>query len=132
MGHRNTCLQYYMTTPLFHFTSYQAVEHILPYTCKFDSTSWWYSTWHTSAKVEVMFAGQSVMYTGVVALNPKHRPYPRRGIEHKQWPALMREVEANLPEEYRNASLLMEWKKQEVSHQERSSSLCLPPPPTCP
>ncbi len=76
-----------------------------------------------------MFAGQSVTYTGVVALNPKHRPYPRRSIEHKQWPALMREVEADLPEEYRNASLLMEWKKQEVSHKERSSSLCLPLPP---
>ncbi len=65
----------------------------------------------------------------VVALNPKHRPYPRKYIEPKEWPAMIREVEADLPEEYRNASLLMELKKQETSHQERSSSLCLPPPP---
>ena len=105
---------------------HQAVEHILPYTTRFDSVSWWWSGWYAAIKSEVMFPGQVVVHTKLLGINDQHRPYPRK--DPTDWQAIVNEAEADLPERYRNATLLDEWRKDgPLGHFYKSSSLCLPP-----
>ena len=113
----------------FNAFHYQAVEHILPYPCKFDATSWWYSQWYVMIKCEIIFTGQVVVHTELIGSNSKHRPYPRKGPGASDWDAILNEVGIDLPEKYRNASFLLEWKKDGPEREERSSTICLPPPP---
>ena len=119
--------------PIAHFDSafnafhYKAVQHILPYTTRFDNISWWYSGWYVSIKNEALFAGQSLVYTKLTALNYKHRPYPRSGFKFNMsyyWPKIMKEVISDIPEEYRNVALILEWTKDGPNHNQRSSALC--------
>lgn len=123
--------------PIAHFDQafaafhYRAVQHILPYTTKFDNICWWFSGWCTSIKSEVMFAGQSVVHTKLVAVNPKHRPYPRNSFIVNgtyYWPKMMKEAVADIPEIYRSVSLLLEWVERGPKQSRQSSALCLPPP----
>ena len=55
---------------------YQAVEHILPYPLNFNNISWWRSHWYAVIKSKIIFPGQVVLHTGLLANNPKRRPYP--------------------------------------------------------
>ena len=72
----------YVPTPrfdaCFNAFHYKAVNHILPYTRKFDNISWWYSAVHAEIKSEVLFQGHVVIYTELLAVNIKHRPYKRK------------------------------------------------------
>ena len=126
--------------PIAHFDSafnafhYKAVQHILPYTIKFDNISWWFSGWYATIKSEIIFTGQSVVYTKLIAMNNQHRPYPRKmalNDETHHWPEILKEVTADLSGKYPkfNVNLILEWFKQGPSHTKRSSALCLPPPP---
>ena len=123
--------------PITHFDQafvafhHRAVQHILPYTTKFDNICWWFSGWCTSIKSEVMFAGQTVVHTKLAALNHKHRPYPRNSFTVNgthYWPEMMKEAVAHIPEKYHNVSLLLEWIKRGPRQSGQSSALCLPPP----
>ena len=126
--------------PTVHFDSafnafhYQAVDHILPYPCTFDNISWWFSGWYAIIKCEIVFSGQVVLHTELIANNPKHRPYPRKLLvtNTSDFYAILNKVEVDLPEEYQNAHFLLEWKKDGIDHQKLSSTICLPPPPRMP
>ena len=123
--------------PIAHFDAalnafhYKAVQHILPYTLKFDNICWWFSGWSVMIKSEVMFAGQVVVHTKLTALNHKHRPYPRQrsltinGTDY--WPQIVKEASRSLPQMYQNVHLLLEWIEQGPRHTIQSTALCLPP-----
>ena len=42
--------------------------------------------------------------------------------------AMVKEIGGELPKEYQNTSLIMEWKKKGRNHELTSTTLCLPPP----
>ena len=108
---------------------YQAVEYVLPYSFSYDATSWWLSQLYNEIKCEIVFRGHTVLHTELRAVNPTHRSYPRRKHDDSDVFAILNEIEAELPEEYRNSSLLSEWKKDGLNHGSISSTCCLPPPP---
>ena len=120
--------------PITHFDSafnafhYKAVDSILPYPTKFDNISWWFSGWYATIKSEIIFAGQTIAHTTIIATNLHHRQYPRKHPDGTDWIAIMKEIEDSLPEEYRNVSLFWDWKKG-YEHEQTSPALCLPPPP---
>ena len=117
----------------FNAFHYQAVDYILPYSCRFDVTSWWFAALYVNIKCEVIFAGQSVLHTELGAINPQHLPYPRKMADSSEWTAIVDEVVADLPEKYQNARLLSDWRRDGYKHEHISSTLCLPPlPPQTP
>ena len=120
--------------PALNAFHHQAVEHILPYTTKFDNISWWWSGFYAGIKSEVMFPGQVVVHTEIQAISNKARPYPRKGLHgqpgaKKDWKTIYSGVKADLPQRYRDVPLFNEWVKHgPVQHFYKSWSLCLPPP----
>ena len=98
---------------------YQAVEYILPYSLKFDNTSWWLAHWYVIIKSRIVLPGQVVLHTGIVAVNPKRRPYRRKVPSAHDVQGMVKLVQADLPGKYQNA---LDW-----TH--RSPDNCLPPPP---
>ena len=127
----------YVPTPrfdaAFNAFHYKAVDYILPYSQKFDSISWWYPVVYAEIKTEIIFQGHSVIHTGLLAVNTKHRPYKRKPPVNRGLLNIIKRVEAELPIKYQNASLLLEWRKDAVKenkrHSQVSSTICLPPPP---
>lgn len=115
--------------PAMNAYHYEATDYILPYTTRYDKTSWWYPDLYFEIKCELMFAGQIVIHIRVTGTNPKHRPYPRGNPSSSKWSTMVDQVAAELPEQYRNASLLSEWKRDGLDHRRKSSTLCLSPPP---
>ena len=113
----------------FNAFHYQAVEYILPYPLNFDNTSWWLSQWYVIIKSKVMFPGQVVLCTGLIANNPKHRAYPRKRPSVHEFQDVIKLVQDDLPNKYQNASLLLEWKEYGEQHRNRSPVTCLSPPP---
>jgi hypothetical protein len=117
----------------FNAFHYNAVEHILPYPSKYDHISWWFSQRYIIVKSKVLFPGQSVTHTGILAMNPKHRQYPRKDPDPHQFMDILSMVQADVPKWYQNSSLLVEWKVC-GSNRETESRLitCLPlaPPRT--
>ncbi len=113
----------------FNAFHYQAVNYILPYRLDFDNTSWYLSEWYSVIKSKVTFPGQAVLHTGLVAYNPVHRSYPKKSASDQDLQFIVKLVQADLPERYRNASLLLEWKEYGMQHELKSSVTCLPPPP---
>ena len=113
----------------FNAFHYQAVEYILPYSHKSDAISWWLSQLYTEVKCEIVFRGHTVLHTEVRAINRKHRSYPRKEADDSDLLTILNEMEAELLEEYRNSSLLLEWKKDGLDHGKISSTYCFPPPP---
>ena len=108
---------------------YQSVEYLLPYTDRFDASTWWYSNMYVRIKCEILFRGQVVLPTNLLAINRLHRPYPRKTFDASELLALVNEVETGLPREYQNSTLLQGWKRDGLKHERISSTLCLPPPP---
>ena len=115
----------------FNAFHYKAVDYILPYSQKFDFISWWYPVVYAEIKTEIIFQGHSVIHTGLLAVNTKHRPYKRKVPVHGDLMNIIDEVRAELPLKYQNASLLLEWRKNGnvAIHKRQSSTICLPPPP---
>ena len=106
---------------------YQAVKHVLPYSTKFDDVSWFFGYWYAAIRAEIMFSGQSVVHTELRATNPLHRDYPRMTPHNtKYWGEILKEVAANIPDKYRNTSLLWEWMSGPVEHKKWSSTVCRP------
>ena len=108
----------------------KTVRHILPYTSKFDNISWIFSAMHLNIKIELTYAGHSVLHNKIFATNPSHRPYPKHWPDSSQWRNNIVDEAANdLPEKYRNSKLLSGWRKDGIQHEQKSPTLCLPPPP---
>ena len=112
----------------FNAFHYRAVEYILPYSSRFDATTWWYNQLYVAVKCEIIFRGQAVLHNTLHAINQLHRPYPRKDTIASNVLAAINEIEAKLPKEYRNTTLLLEWKRDRLKHERISSTLCLPPP----
>jgi hypothetical protein len=115
--------------PAINAFHYEAVEHILPYTTRYDNTSWWWSGFYAGIRSELKFPGQVVAPTKLLGVNDKHRPYPRKGLKNdKNWRSIVDAAVADFPEQYRNVMLYEEWRKHgPIGHFLKSSSLCLPP-----
>ena len=108
----------------------KTVRHILPYMTKFDNISWIFSAMCVNIKIELMYAGHSVLHNKIFANNPLHRPYPKHWPNSSEWRNIVDETANDLPEKYRNSSLLTGWRKDGVpEHEQKSPTLCLPPPP---
>ena len=73
---------------------YQAVEYILPYPLNFDNTSWWISQWYIIIKSKVIFRGQIVLHTGLIA---KYRAYPRKKASIRELQDIVKLVQDDLP-----------------------------------
>ena len=116
--------------PAFSAFHYKAVQHLLPYSTKFDHITWWYSHFDIDIKCELMFRGQVVLHTYIIAKNIKHRPYKRKGIDNNLLYQIVNDVIKTLPKQYQNTTLqlIQEWKKYGRQHERNSSTLCLPPP----
>ena len=111
----------------FNAFHYQAVDYILPYPTQFDKISWWYSGFYSKVRCDITFPGQTLMLSKITMINPQHRPYPRRlPDDSHNWNIIMREVEAPLPEKYRNSELLKAWKRGGWTNEDRSASHCFP------
>ena len=115
--------------PAFYAFHYEAIELLLPYPDQFDNISWYYAELQMEVKCEVMFAGQSILHTEMLAGNPKHRPYTKKLPTLEEWEFLVDAVEDVLPDQYKNSSLLLEWRKNGLEQASRSPTVCLPPPP---
>ena len=113
----------------FNAFHYRAVEYILPYSGRFDATTWWYNQLYVAVKCEIIFRGQAVLHNTLHAINQLHRPYPRKDTIASNVLAAINEIEAKLPKEYWNTTLLLEWKRDGLKHERISSTMCLPPPP---
>jgi hypothetical protein len=112
----------------FNAFHYNAVEHILPYPTKYDNTSWWFSQQYIVIKSKVLFPRHSVTHTGMLAMNPKHRPYPRKHPNRSQLLDIISMVQADIPKLYRSSSLLLEWKLCGSKHETKSRLItCLAP-----
>ena len=107
----------------------KTVRHILPYTSKFDHTSWTFAPIYVNIKIELMYAGHSVLHNQIFATNPKHRPYPKHYPTPEELKAIVDETANDLPEKYRNSSLLKGWRKNGLGHEQWSPTVCIPPPP---
>ena len=112
--------------PAINAFHHEAVEHILPYTTRYDNVSWWWSGWYAGIRSEIKFPGQVVAPAKLLGINDKHRPYPRKSPT--EWHSIVGEAGADLPEQYRNVPLYEEWRRQgPIGHFLKSTTLCLPP-----
>ena len=113
----------------FNAFHYQAADYVLPYLAKFDEHNWSLADLYTGMKMEIYFAGQSVLHTQLYITNPKHRPYARREMTSIYVVSLLDIIEQELPVKYRNSSVLSDWKNDRFGHVFHSKTYCLPPPP---
>ena len=114
----------------FNAFHYQAVDYILPYPTTFDNISWCWSGFYAKIMCDLVFPGHTVVLGHVNMINPQHRPYPRNGSPRKDedWRSIMAEVEARLPIEYHNSTLLKDWKRNGWKNEEKSISHCFSHP----
>ena len=85
--------------PAINAFHHEAVEHILPYTTRYDSISWWWSGWYAGIRSEIKFPRQVVAPTKLLGINDQHRPYPRKSPKSDvDWRSIVDEAGADLPE----------------------------------
>ena len=115
--------------PAFNAFHYKAVQYLLPYSARFDNITWYYSHLHVNIKCELMFRGQVVQHTYIIAKNTKHRKYKRKGYTDKNnIVQMINDAIKMFPKQYQNTTLVKERKKHGRQHERNSSTLCLPPP----
>ena len=107
----------------------KTIRNILPYSLKFDHISWIFAPMYISIKSELLYAGHSVLHNRIFATNLTHHTYPKHWPTPKEWNAIVDEVANNLPQEYRNCSLMQGWRRDAMKHEQTSPTICLPPPP---
>ena len=91
------------------------------------TASWWYSQIPLMMKVELMFPGQTVVHTSVVAVNLKHRNYTR-GLRDSVLRIIRHNVWKEIPEEYRRNAKLLAWNKGRGLHVHfMPRAVCFPP-----
>ena len=112
----------------FNAFHYKAVQHILPYSARFDNITWWYSQVDIDIKCELMFRGQVALHTYILAKNSKHRLYKRKYVGSQAIIQKVKDVMRTIPKQYQNTTLIQQWKKYGRQHESTSSTLCLPPP----
>ena len=80
-GKNNTPLAIPRSSYDANFNAYHrdAVLHILPYRIKYDYSSSYHAPRSAKVAQYIKFHGQTLMFTATRILNPKHRPYKKRG-----------------------------------------------------
>ena len=107
----------------------KSIRNILPYTSKFDNTTWNFAAIYINMKIELLYAGHSVLHNQIFATNFKHRPYPRHRPSPQEVYSVIDEVANDIPEKYRSSFLMKGWRKKRLRHEEWSPTVCIPPPP---
>ena len=83
---------------------------------------------YINIKIELMYAGHSVLHNQIFATNTAHKRYPHHSPNATEMETIVEEAAKDLPEKYRNSSLLQGWRKL-WDHEKKSPTICLPPPP---
>ena len=107
----------------------KTIRHILPYPTRLDYMSWTFPPLYINIRIELMYAGHSVLHNQIFAKNPTHKPYPKHFPNTTEMETIVQEAANDLPEKYRNSSLLQGWWKYGTHHEQKSPTICLPPPP---
>ena len=110
----------------------KTIRSILPYSLRFDHISWLFASMCTSIKIELLYAGHSVLHNRIIfasATNLTHRVYRKHWPTPKEWNAIVDKVANDLPQQYRNCSLMQGWRRDGTRHEQMSPTICLPPPP---
>lgn len=107
----------------------KTIRNILPYTSVFDQTIWNFSPIYINIKIEIMYAGQSLLHNKIFARNPQHRPYPKHWPSSQDLSNIIDEVAKDIPEKYHDSVLMKGWRKDGLRHEQWSPTLCIPPPP---
>ena len=106
----------------------KTIRNILPYSLKFDHISWIFAPMYVNIIIELLYAGHSVLHNKIFATNPTHRPYPKHWPSTREWNAIVDEAANKLPMKYRNSGLIQGWRRDGTKHEQRSPTICLPPP----
>ena len=107
----------------------KTIRNILPYSLKFNHISWIFAPMHISIKIELLYAGHSVLHNRIFATNQMRRLYLKRWPSARQWNTIVNEAASGLPVKYRNCSLMQGWRKDHTKHEQKSPTVCLRPPP---
>lgn len=107
----------------------KTIRSLLPYTSKFDKTTWNFAAIHINVKIEIMYAGQSVLHNKIFATNTKHRPYSKHWPSPQELGSIFDEVAKDIPKKYRDSILMKGWREYGLGHELWSPTLCIPPPP---
>ena len=107
----------------------KTIRHILPYLTSFDQVSWIFAPMYINVRIELMYAGHSVLHNQIFGDNPKHRPYRRVYPSSAQFHRIVDEAIKDMPEKYRNSSLERGWRASGLGHEQWSPTVCIPPPP---
>ena len=76
-----------------------AVDFMLPYRLDYERQSWWQSQKFVILAADLVFRGQILRFTPVVALNKEHREYPRQDWDN--WGHIYNILKAEIPKKYR-------------------------------
>ena len=109
----------------------KSVRHILPYTSKFDRRGMWnFCPIYINIKLELLYAGHLVLHNQIFGTNAKHRSYPKCWPNLQDLNSIADEVESDILEiRTKNSSLLSGWRRDGLQHEQRSPTVCIPPPP---
>ena len=105
-GKNNTPLAIPRSSYDANFNAYHrdAVLHILPYRIKYDYSSSYHAPRSAKVAQYIKFHGQTLMFTATRILNPKHRPYKKRGPLKvgDVWREWIRDARKKTPPEFQN------------------------------
>ena len=96
-------IQVYRMDAIFNAFHYQVIDHILPYTPKYDSVSWWYSQMYATIRCNIQFNGQVVIDPRIRTRNPQHRGYPRKHHNEHSLNNIVSDIRQEVPEIYQKA-----------------------------
>ena len=104
-------VQIYHMDAILNAFHYQVMDHILPYTPKYDSVSWWYSQLFTMIRCNILFNGEVVIDPRLRIRNPKHRSYPRTLLTHDIYHNIVVDIRPEIPDKYQNSTkpILQQW-----------------------
>ena len=83
------------------FTAFHrnAVDFMLPYRLDYERQSWWQSQKFLVLAADLLFRGQILRFTPVLALNKEHREYPRQDWDN--WGHMYNILKEEIPKKYR-------------------------------
>ncbi len=93
-------LQIYRMNAIFNAFHYQVIDHLLPYTPKYDSVSWWYSQMYLTIRCNIRFNGQVVVDPRIRTRNLQHRGYPRKQHNDHSLDNIVSDIRLEVPEKY--------------------------------
>ena len=119
-------IQVYFMDAIFNAFHYQAIHHILPYTTKYDSLSWWYSQMYTIIKCNILFNKEVVIDPRFKVRNPQHHNYPQSSFTQDVLSNIVSEIRSEVPEKYRNSvePILQQWTDDSSSNKLLGQQTC--------